>query len=134
MNEQSIFTYFNGVEKVSVDPWPIYRDIFRKTGGRPNELANKIRQASKDAADVTVLLEANEASEILEKIIRDVFKMVPFDGTTKKGATWPVCFRAWKEFGKFMADLKKKIETNQNSISPSDSQESTPQTTASGLA
>lgn len=134
MQPESIFKYFNGADYVFCDPWAKWREIYRMTSGKPNVLHDAIFAVKSDTTDPNVILAGNDAADMLEQVIRNVFKMVPFDETTGLGATWPVCFTVWREFCGFMDGLKKKAEIEQPSSGLSDSQTDTPQTMPSGSA
>src|ERR1017187_9699691 len=45
------FSYFDGINQVYVDPWPLHREIFRQTGGQPNVLRNTIFTMKPDTID-----------------------------------------------------------------------------------
>lgn len=106
------FKYFNGAKDVYADPWPLYREVMRQTLGNPNALTDKIYAVKSDTTDLQVILEANDACDALEGLVRELFAMVPFDSDKCQGAQWPMCLAVWEQLATFMTDLKKKTETS----------------------
>src|ERR1022692_3498187 len=102
------FRYFNGLDHVFADPWPIHRAILRETGGNPNLLRMKIHACKPDSDNVELIMEACEASEQLEALSRKIFKMKDFNPQTGQGAQWPVCLAVWDQFATYLIELKKK--------------------------
>jgi hypothetical protein len=121
------FLYWDGEKTVSADRWPLYRDIFRRTGGKPNELANKVFSVTPDTTDINKLLEANDAAEQLEALVREVFKMQPM--RPGGGARWEHCLAVWESFCECMDDEKKNAVTSQTTASLTDSPQASSQAT-----
>jgi hypothetical protein len=129
---EPIFSYFDGIQIVKADPWPLHRDIYRRTHGQPNLLTRPIyamcgKPATEDSpaipepTDIPTIMAGYEAMDQLEALVRTVFKMQTFIPATGQGAQWPHCFAVWEQFATYMSEQVKKNATMPNSISPSDS-------------
>lgn len=122
------FSYHDGINQVYVDPWPLHRAIFRATGGDPMALRNTIWAMKPDTTDVQALMEGYDACDALEALVRDIFKMKPFNPVTGEGAQWPQCLKVWDEFAEFLIELKKKTETLPTPSEPLAAPDSSPLT------
>jgi len=131
---EGIFQYFDGEKEVFADPEPIWRNIYRLTGGQPNAWSNAVYAATPETTDPNVIATAIDAEEKLEALVRHVFQMKPIDPKTGQGASWPLCLGVWRDYCLFMDDLKKKRETWQPPSASSDGPQATLPAMASGSA
>lgn len=120
--DRQAFRYFNGVEQVYADPLPAYRLILLMTHGKPGDLHRKVFATDPATGPIEEVIESCAASDQLSALIREVFKMVPFDPKTGQGARDEHCWVVWNEFYDYMLDLKKKAETSPTTSSPSATQ------------
>jgi hypothetical protein len=106
------FVYFDGLKEVHADRLAVYRQLLIKTRGAPNELIRKVFSVDPKTASIEQLEESWQAAQELVDLVRDLFKMEPFDSTTGKGARDEHCWAVWHAFVDAMADDKKKAETS----------------------
>lgn len=115
---EPVFRYFDGVQYVYADPLPIMRQILLRTGGKPNELPNRVFAVPPNTTDVAALVDSAEAAEQLCAMTRELFQMVPFDRLTNAGAKDAHCWKVWDEFAAFMSTQKKNSVILPTSSSP----------------
>lgn len=105
--ERRVFKYFDGEQEVYGDPLALRTEIFIATNGDPDSLSKKIFIPLTPDTPPEQIIEAYKAEKKLVEIVRDVFKMKPFDPTTGAGATVDHCRMAWRMLTRFLNGEKK---------------------------
>lgn len=133
-DQRAPFSYFDGAKTVYADPLAIYRQILRRTRGKPNDLPNRVFGVRPDTEDVEKLQDSYEAAEQLVALVRDVFSMQPFIPVTGQGARDEHCWKVWDDYCEYMDEQKKSPETAPTSTPPTASPPAPPSPTSSGSA
>jgi hypothetical protein len=113
------FPYYDGLKIMHADRLAVFRQLLIRTRGKPNELANKVFAVAPDCQDIDKLTESWDAAEQLVLLVRDLFRMQPFDPATGQGARDEHCWAVWDAFVDAMSESKKNGAAPPTSSPPS---------------
>lgn len=104
-DQRNVFKYFNGEKEVFGDPLALYRRLLILTGGKPDELSEKVF-INLNKATTEQVVAASQAHQQLCGIIREVFSMKPYNPEDDSGAKDEHCLMVWRQMATFLNQKK----------------------------